>query len=217
MDDENNNNTAHGGSGLPFSQSIALRIQKKVASKMSNKNMAKIFIDDVTGRLLDNVYNLVKLYTNSRRQADSILNDIIKIIVKIGILFRNDQLSQDELRLCNSFRQTFHSFVKSALSFYEIEYSFDKDHLAALLRHCQSTMQQVVKSHLTDKSKQRIDHVFNFFADKKFLEDVFNSSVKSGGNKINCSPNGKENATSYQCLMKSIVEDVRKLVDEGSL
>jgi hypothetical protein len=202
MDDENNNTGAQA-------QSLAMRIQKKVASKMSNKNMAKIFIDDMTGRLLDNLFNLVKVYTGSKKQADSILNDIIKIIVKIGLLFRNDQLSSAELNLCNTFRQTFHLFVKSALSFYEVEFSFDKDHLSALLRSCQVTLHLVIKNHLTDKSKARIDNVFGFFADKKFLEDVFkNSTSKAPAN---------ETAVKYGQLMRAVVQDVRKLVDEGML
>ena len=210
MDDENNNNTS-----LPRSQSLALRIQKKVASKMFNKNVAKIFIDELTGRLLDNVFNLVKLYTGNKKQADSILNDIIKIIVKIGILFRNDQLGADELRLCNAFRQTFHLFVKSALSFYEIEYTFDKDHLCSLLKSCQNTLHLVIKNHLTDKSKGRIDNVFDFFSDRKFLDEVFRNS------KVTASDSSRKeednSASKYGYLMKAVVDDVRKLVDEGSL
>ena len=203
MDDENNNST-----NMPVAQSLAQRIQKKVASKMSNKSVAKIFIDEQTGRLLDNLFNLVKIYTGSKKQAESILNDIIKVIVKIGILFRNDQLTPDELRLCNTFRDTFHLFVKSALSFYEVDYTFDKDHLSGLLKTCQSLIQVVIRHHLTDKSKARIDHVFNFFSDKKFLEDTFKNATGKAST---------EHSLKYKAVMKDIVDDVRKLVDEGNL
>jgi hypothetical protein len=205
MDDENNNET--GGS-----QSLAMRIQKKVASKMSNKNVAKIFIDDLTGRLLDNLYNLVKAYTGSKKQAENILNDIIKIIVKIGLLVRNNQLTQSEFTLCDSFRQTFHLFVKSALSFYEIEYTFDKEHLSSLLKSCQATLHLIIKNHLTENSKHRVDNVFEFFVDKKFLEDVLrNSTGKAHGSGDNAAH------AKYGHLMKVVMDDVRKLVDEGSL
>jgi hypothetical protein len=203
MDDENNNETSR-----TQSQSLAMRIQKKVASKMSNKNVAKIFIDDLTGRLLDNLNNLVKAYTGNKKQAESILNDIIKIIVKIGLLVRNNQLTPNEYNLCDSFRQTFHLFVKSALSFYEIEYTFDKEHLSSLLKSCQTTLHLIVKNHLTENSKHRIDHVFGFFSDKKFLEDVFKNSASKATS---------EQAQKYGQLMKAVVDDVRKLVDEGSL
>ena len=195
MDDENNNSTI---SGPINAQSLALRIQKKVASKMSNKNMAKIFIDETSGRLLDNLFKLVKEYSGSKKVAESILNDIIKVIVKIGILVKNEQLSQEELQVCNNFRQTFHSFAKSALSFYEIEYTFDPRHLNSLLLTCKSSMHTIIRMHLTDKSKNRVDNVFNFFADLKFLEEIFRNSK-------------------YSAYMQVVVDDARKLVDEGLL
>ncbi len=97
------------------SQSLGLRIQKKIASKMSNKNMAKIFIDDTTGRILDNLSIIVKEYTNSRSKSEKILNDVIKIIVKVGLLVKNNQLNDDELKLCNNFRNSFHYLVKLIL------------------------------------------------------------------------------------------------------
>lgn len=193
MDDENNNKTSPS-----TTQSLAIRIQKKIASKMSNKSIAKIFIDDITGRILDNLYNLTKEYTNSKKQAESILNDIIKIIVKIGILFKNNQLSTDELKLCNNFRQSFHYFIKSALSFYEIQYTFDHELLHDRLKESQRLIHSIVQQHLTDKSKNRIDNVFNFFSDQNFLQQIFKNNK-------------------YAKLMNLIVEDARSLIDEGSL
>lgn len=193
MDDENNNTSYLN------SQSLGLRIQKKIASKMSNKTVAKIFIDDTTGRILDNLHKLVKDYSKNKKQAETIINSVIKIIIKIGLLYKNEQLSADELRQCDSFRQTFHLFVKSALSFYEIDYTFDKKYLHTSLKNCQSQIQNIVKTHLTDKSKHKIDNVFNFFSDQQFLETVF-------------TPNSPFSST-----LKQIVDDARLLVEEGSL
>lgn len=196
MDDENNNSTL--GSGPISAQSLALRVQKKLASKMSNKNMAKIFIDDTSGRLLDNLFKLVKDYSGNKKVAESILNDIIKVIVKIGILVKNEQLSPNEIKNCDNFRQSFHLFTKSALSFYEIEYTFDPKHLNKLLVSCHSYMHDIIRSHLTEKSKKRVDNVFNFFTELKFLEEIFRNSR-------------------YSTIMKAIFEDARKLVDQGLL
>lgn len=44
---------------------IGLRAQKKILSRMANKNVAKVFIDDTTASLLDNVYKLAKAYVSS--------------------------------------------------------------------------------------------------------------------------------------------------------
>jgi len=195
MDDENNNNT----SSFTSSQSLALRLQKNIASKMSTKSVAKIFIDEPTGRILDNLHRLVKEYTKNKKQAENILNNIIKIIIKVGLLYKNEQLTDDELRLCDNFRQKFHSFVKAALSFYEIEFSFDSKFLHDLLIDCKNLIQLIVKSHLTDKSKGRIETVFTFFADEAFLGFIFKGTPSS------------------KLIMKAIVDDTRKLVEEGSL
>jgi hypothetical protein len=195
MDDENNNSQLNNNSNA---QSLAFRLQKKIASKVSNKSVAKIFIDDLTGRILDNLYKLVKEYSSSSKQAESILNDIIKIIVKIGLLFKNDKLSQNELKECNNFQQNFHIFVKSALSFYEVEFTFDYEYLSTILTSCRHSINAVIKNHLTDKSLKRVENVFGFFKERQFLEEVFRNSK-------------------YSSLMDSIVKDTRVLLDEGSL
>lgn len=43
---------------------IGLRAQKKILGRMANKNVAKVFIDETTGSLLDNVYKLAKAYVS---------------------------------------------------------------------------------------------------------------------------------------------------------
>jgi hypothetical protein len=195
MDDENNNNT----SSFSSSQSLALRLQKNIASKMSTKSVAKIFIDELTGRILDNLHKLVKEFTKSKKQAETVLNNIIKIIIKMGLLYKNEQLTADELNLCDRFRERFHAFVKSALSFYEVDYSFDSKFLNGQLVECEKLIQQIVKSHMTDKSKARIESVFKFFGDEAFLSFIFKGTASS------------------KLIMKEIVDDTRQLVEEGSL
>ena len=194
MDDENNNKTSSPNNA----QSLALRLQKKVASKMSSKSVAKIFIDDTTGRLLDNLSSLIRDYSGSKKQAENILTDLIKIIVKIGILFKNNQFSTDELEMCNTFRQKFHFFVKSALSFYEINFTFDSEHLQNLLTEGQKLIQSIVQKHLTDKSKNRIDNIFNFCSSQDFIREIYKNDK-------------------YKVTMTVIVDDTRSLLDEGSI
>ncbi len=44
---------------------IALKAQKKILSRMSTKGVAKVFVDDRMGSLLDNVYRLCKTYVST--------------------------------------------------------------------------------------------------------------------------------------------------------
>lgn len=193
MDEDNNNNTQVN------SHSLALRVQKNIASKMASKNMAKVFIDETTGRILDNLYKLAKEYTSSKKEAEKLLKDTIKIIIKIGILHKNNEFSSDELRLCDDFRHKFHFLTKSALSFYEIDYTFDRQHLSDSLKQCKDMTHQIIKRHLTDKSKQRVDHVYDFFSDPKFLEEIYKTDSK------------------HRAIFGLIVDDARKLLDDGYL
>ena len=85
------------------------------------------------------------------------------------------------------------------MSFYEVEYTFDNKYLHSSLKNCHLLIQNIVRTHLTDKSKQKIDSVFSFFSDQNFLETVF-------------APH-----SSYTTILKSIVDDARLLVEEGSL
>nr|XP_053655328.1 tumor necrosis factor alpha-induced protein 8-like protein isoform X3 [Cherax quadricarinatus]XP_053655329.1 tumor necrosis factor alpha-induced protein 8-like protein isoform X3 [Cherax quadricarinatus] len=84
---------------------ISLKAQKKLLSKMSNKTMAKNFIDDTLASILDNMYSLAKAYTGNKKEAEKLVKNIIKIVVKINILYRNEQFSQEDLRVANQVSQ----------------------------------------------------------------------------------------------------------------
>lgn len=47
------------------SREVGLRAQKKILSRMANKSVAKMLIDDTTASLLDNLYRLAKAYVST--------------------------------------------------------------------------------------------------------------------------------------------------------
>ncbi len=53
---------------------IGLRAQKKILSRMASKNVARVFIDDTTSSLLDNLYRLAKSYVSTRPKLNSYVN-----------------------------------------------------------------------------------------------------------------------------------------------
>ncbi|XP_067127725.1 LOW QUALITY PROTEIN: tumor necrosis factor alpha-induced protein 8-like protein [Centruroides vittatus] len=181
------------------SKDIGFIAQKKLLSRMASKNVAKVFIDDVSGNLLDNVYRLVKNQSGNKKEAEKVVKNIIKIVVKIGVLHRNGQFNSEEIKTAERFKQKFHSTAMAIISFYEVDFSFDKNFLTQSLNNCRSLLKELVVRHLTEKSLNRIDHVFNFFTNPNVLDDVF--SLDS---------NHKE-------LLGKIVADMHKLLEEGSL
>ncbi|XP_050424089.1 tumor necrosis factor alpha-induced protein 8 isoform X2 [Adelges cooleyi] len=155
------------------SKDIVLQVQKKFMSKVTNKSVVKLFIDDRNASILDNVYRLAKLYTGNKRDSEKLTKNIIKIIVKIGILSRNNQFNKNELALADDFKLKFKELTMTAVSFYEIEYSYDRNYLTTHFSVCREMLKQLTKRHLTDKTMTRIDRTFEFFSDPLFLDAVF--------------------------------------------
>lgn len=87
-------------------KSLALQAQKKLMSKMATKSMANLFIDDTSSEVLDELYRVTKEYTRNRKESQKIIKNLIKMVVKLGVLYRNNQFNSDELILVENFRYT---------------------------------------------------------------------------------------------------------------
>lgn len=206
---------------LPFkARDIGLRAQKKILSRMTNKTVAKKFIDESTASLLDNIYRLAKLHVSksvlstictsesnalhftvylfqleNKREAERLVKNMIKTVIKIGILYRNDEFSEEELQLADRFRHKFLQTQKTIICFQEVEFSFDLNYLQNSMNESRDLLKSLVKRHLTEKSVLRIDEVFDFFCDNRLLEIAF-----------------KQNSP-YQDVMNNIVADMNKSLD----
>ena len=164
---------------------------------MTSKKIVKSFIDDTSGRLLDNLYKVAKDYTGSKKEAEKVIKHLIKTVIKIGILTRNDQFSREEIGLAEQFKRKFHTVAMTIVSFYEVDFTFDKNFLSKALNECGALLKQMVQRHLTEKSLWRIDHVFQFFGNPSFLEALFKS-------------NGP-----HTDILSRMVIDLNRLLEEG--
>lgn len=189
---------AEPGAGFD-AKGFGLRAQKKLLGKMSSKKIVKHFIDDSTSQVLDNTYKIMKAFTGDKKQAEKLLKYIIKTIIKVGILFRNDQFNASELQVVESFKSKFHSLVMTVVSFHEVDFTYDKPFLKSSIEECRQLLQSIIQRHLTDKSKGRVDTVFEFFEGEELMDALFNPS----------GPHKKE--------MDSITADMHKMMDEGNL
>ena len=181
------------------SKSLSLRMQKKIASKMSTKGVAKTFVDDTTADLLDQLHKLAKNEYSSKKEAEKLVKYIVKIVVKIGILIRNDQFNAQEMKMIEKFEQKFHNVIMTAISFHEVDFTFDRDFLTSQFQGLEDMLQQIVERHLRDKSQKRITFIFDFFKQGDFLDKLF---MSDGG---------------YKSEMDNITKLLNKLVEEGSI
>lgn len=180
-------------------KNLGLRVQKKMLGKMTSKKIAKVFIDDTMGELLDHVYKLCKEYKQNKKDAEKLIKNIIKVTVKIGILYRNDQFNDEEMKIAEAFRKKFRTMIMTFVSFCEVDFTFDKNFLVGALDDCSVLLTKLVARHLTDKSQGRIDYVFGFFQDGAFMDTLFdpNSPLKPH--------------------LSVIVAGLNKLLEEGSI
>lgn len=164
--------------------------------------------------------------TGNKKEAERLVKNIIKIVIKIGILHRNNQFNADELKVIERFRSKFqvnscslqysiknfgcNIFIikcsfhfqntqMAIISFHEVDFSFDLPYLQKSLDESQATLKTIVERHLTDKSLSRIDEVFAFFNDSKLLETCFRAD----------SP--------YQEVVAAIVKDLNSAMDNGDI
>nr|XP_014030731.1 unnamed protein product [Salmo salar] len=166
---------------------------------MATMAVANLLTDDVSSEILDELYKASREFTKSKKEAHKIVKDVIKIALKIGILYRNHQFSPDELDTVERFKKKMNQAAMTAVSFYEVDYTFDHHILSELLLECRDLLHALVEQHLTLRSHTRIDHVFNHFAHGEFLAELYGD--------------GEE----YRLYLRKICNGINKLLDEGTL
>lgn len=180
-------------------KSLALQAQKKLLSKVASKATVAVFVDDTSSEVLDELYRATKEFTRSRKEAQKVVKNLIKVAVKLGILLRGGQLGGEELALLQRFRQRARRLAMTAVSFYQVDFTFDRRVLAAALLECRDLLHQAVGAHLTAKSHSRINHVFGHFADCDFLAALY-------------SP-----AEPYRSHLGRICDGLTRMLDEDSI
>nr|XP_056709204.1 tumor necrosis factor alpha-induced protein 8-like protein 2 [Euleptes europaea] len=181
------------------SRSLAIQAEKKILSRMASKSMANMFIDDTSSEILDEIYRVSKEYTQNRAESQKVIKNLIKMTVKISVLYRNNCFSDEELCWAAEFKHKLHQGAMTAISFHEVDFTFEKAILAKLLQECRDLLLKLVENHLTPKSLGRIRHVFDHFADTELLTRLYSPGEP------------------YQPRLKKICEGLNRLIDEGKL
>uniref|UniRef100_A0A8C9FH18 Tumor necrosis factor alpha-induced protein 8 n=1 Tax=Pavo cristatus TaxID=9049 RepID=A0A8C9FH18_PAVCR len=181
------------------SKSLAIQAQKKILGKMVSKSIATTLIDDTSSDVLDELYRVTKEYTQNKKEAEKIIKNLIKIVLKLAILYRNNQFNQDEIALMEKFKKKVHQLAKTVVSFHQVDYTFDRNFLSKLLNDCRELLHQIIQRHLTAKSHGRVNNVFDHFSDCEFLAALYN-------------PFGP-----YKLHLQKLCDGVNRMLDEGNI
>ncbi|XP_022446298.1 tumor necrosis factor alpha-induced protein 8 isoform X2 [Monodon monoceros] len=181
------------------SKNLAVQAQKKILGKMVSKSVATTLIDDTSSEVLDELYRVTKEYTQNKKEAEKIIKNLIKTVIKLAILYRNNQFNQDELALMEKFKKKVHQLAMTVVSFHQVDFTFDRNVLSRLLNECREMLHQIIQRHLTAKSHGRVNNVFDHFSDCDFLAALYN-------------PFG-----SFKPHLQKLCDGINKMLDEENI
>ncbi|NP_598892.2 tumor necrosis factor alpha-induced protein 8 isoform X1 [Mus musculus] len=181
------------------SKNLAVQAQKKILGKMVSKSIATTLIDDTSSEVLDELYRVTKEYTQNKKEAERVIKNLIKTVIKLAVLHRNNQFNQDELALMEKFKKKVHQLAMTVVSFHQVEYTFDRNVLSRLLNECRELLHEIIQRHLTAKSHGRVNNVFDHFSDCDFLAALYN-------------PFGK-----FKPHLQKLCDGINKMLDEENI
>lgn len=157
---------------------FALSTQKKFAAKLAtNATIRNRLIDDETAALFKVIHNIFKLaYNNDKKKSEKLMRDVIKIVVKLGVLQRADRLDKSllagaskKIRMC----------VMTFISFHEVEFSFDKKLGVEKMQAMNSTIHELLTSgKVKEKTHNRLDNIASLLCNGDFLQEFYSSQDK---------------------------------------
>ncbi|KAI1726843.1 tumor necrosis factor alpha-induced protein 8-like protein 1 [Ditylenchus destructor] len=158
--------------------SIILRAQKKLLSRLSNRSVVKHIIDQRMMRFIDELQQIL-LFHYSLATVEKIIKCIIKVTVKIGLLAKENILADQHQQALKDVEAQFHSLSMTLISFQTIAYSYEYSFLAKSLQRLQSSLHSIVGELLSKKSVERLEFVFKHLTDKELLDIVFSAKNTS--------------------------------------
>ena len=156
------------------SRSLGMQIQKKVFGKLATKGVVKALIDDDSGLLLDMLHKLAAKEMDQKR-AQKLIKDLIKVVIKVGLLYRNNQFNDAELAIGLKFKMKLRNLALTVISFHEVDFSYDKGFLVSSINDAAKMLHDLIDRHLTAKSHARVNNVITFFTTGDLLDKVFTS------------------------------------------
>lgn len=96
-------------------------------------------------------------------------------------------------------KSSFHKVAMTIVSFYELDYSYDSAYFIKILNELQHLVTQLIRPHLTDKSVNRIQAVFQFCTRQSLVETVFKKDFE------------------HRDIVAKIVSDLNEILEEEGI
>jgi len=157
---------------------FALSTQKKFASKLAtNATIRNRLIDDETSALFKAFHNIFKMYYGGdKKKAEKMMRDVIKIVVKLGVLQRADRLDKNLLAETS---KKIRMVVMTFISFHEVEFSFDSTLATDKMKGLTQMLHALLSSaKVKDKTHGRVDNIATVVCSSEFLQEFYTTGSK---------------------------------------
>merc|ERR1711892_439273 len=146
---------------------------KRGLGKMANKSSFKFVVDENVAAVLDDFYKWAKIELESKSKAEKLVKDIIKIIVKTGVLFHNKQIPESEIKNWEILRSKIINILMTITYFHSTPFTYNGDMLSKQFESEEKLLNDALQGHVTEKTLGRVKHVFGFLKDQKNLDSFF--------------------------------------------
>lgn len=175
---------------------LTLSAEKKMAGGLASKSSVRsATLDEDSALLLDNLSVFI-LEASGKEVAHEVKKNMVKIVVKVALLLKNDLLAKEEIEVLRSLRKKLVTTVNMMITFEETPFTYDGEFLQESFQECRDLCVKVVSKHLTEKSVYRTKYVFDYFANPEVTKLLF------------CDPKFKKN-------QKDVVSSFKVVVDKN--
>ena len=102
---------------------------------------------------------MTSLQTKDKKDSERTTKNLIKISVKIGMLQRGDKFTKEEKEQLVQIQMNLRVVVKSLITFQQLEHTYDRVFLTMYLEELETSLKNLVRPHLTEKSVGRVEQV----------------------------------------------------------
>ncbi|KAH8849506.1 Tumor necrosis factor, alpha-induced protein 8-like protein 2 A [Schistosoma japonicum] len=160
-------------------QSFWFRAQKHLAGRvMRNDHSVKSIIGNSAYKSLKALYALMKLYIKPEADVKRLYKCLLKTIGKIGVIKQYRNLTDEDYTNIREIHDKSLTIALTLISFAQTDYTYNYKFLKEQLDSCKDSVCQAVTPHLSQKSIERIKHLFNVLGSKEFLDAVYDQSAE---------------------------------------
>jgi len=154
-------------------QTFQMRVKKNIAAKAANSKTGKKIIRDNIGAdgvaVIDIIKEVIRLKDGEKKSRE-IESTVIKIAVKIVLLYRNKDISREVLLAPLKLVKTIWSDV---LDCCEISFVYDQQRLSKYITELQAEFVKMLKPYLTEKNIERMNETINYLKSQGLLDKLY--------------------------------------------